>query len=156
MQGKWWGILAVAIGLGLGGMFCTRSVSRPRTLEEFERAIAGKSEREIAAFVFETYGCQTCHRVEEGKQWGFTSYGLQRKREFEGCIPLLAAMNVIAQIPEGERTAEQRAKAARFEEFGCTFCHQIRPGEMGLTEIGRRLASLHLPCSGVKRALTSQ
>jgi len=113
------------------------------------------SQREIAHFVFRTYGCRRCHTVGQREALGFTPYGEQRRRESEGCIPLLAAMNVIVQIPESERTPEQKAKAARFREFGCTFCHRIIPGELGLTEIGAKLASLHLSCSGIQREVTA-
>jgi hypothetical protein len=30
-----------------------------------------------------------------------------------------------------------REKAARFEEFGCTFCYQITPGKLDLPGAGR-------------------
>jgi cytochrome c551/c552 len=151
MRGAKIGVMGLIVVVG-GVWACSSRSSPPQDVQALERARAGKSHKEQAQYVFETYGCQRCHTLREGK-FGFTSWGLQRKRESEGCPALLAAMNVIAQIPEEQRTSEQRAKVARFEEFGCTFCHQIRPGEMGLTEVGRRLAALHLPCSGIKRAL---
>jgi len=147
---KIWGMLLLAVG---GGWACSsRETSPPQDARALERALTGKNEREIARFVFETYGCQRCHVLSGGK-FGFTGWGEQRRKESEGCRALLAAVNAIVQIPERQRTFEQRAKVARFEEFGCTLCHQIRPGEMGLTEVGIRLASLHLPCSGVKQVL---
>lgn len=149
--------LFISVSLAFGLVACSHpSSSAPRTLAEFERAIAGKNEREIARFVFETYNCTACHILGARAMLGFTPYGEQRRKQSEGCVPLLAAMNVIVRIPESERTPQQRARAARFEEFGCTFCHRIIPGQLGLTEIGAKLASLHLSCSGIQKTLTAR
>jgi hypothetical protein len=38
-------------------------------------------------------------------------------------------MTVIVQVPEQKRSAQQRQKAGRFEEFGCTACHKLTPGK---------------------------
>jgi hypothetical protein len=54
-------------------------------------------------------------------------------------------MNIIGQVAPAERTSEEKAKAAKFQEFGCTTCHQIVPGEMALTSYGKKMKSLHLP-----------
>jgi len=62
-------------------------------------------------------------------------------------------MNLIAQVAPEQRTQSQRQKAARFEEFGCTTCHQIVPGKMGLTELGAKLAHLHLGCVDVEKQM---
>ena len=86
---------------------------------------------------------------------GFTDRGKQVGKNFEGCVRLLTAMNVIAQVEEKNRTAEDKQRAARFEEYGCSTCHQITPGKLGLTEYGRKLASLHLACTDVERIVAS-
>jgi hypothetical protein len=75
---------------------------------------------------------------------------------FEGCISMLTSMNVIAQAKDENRTAEEKQKAARFKGFGCTECHQIIPGKMGLTKEGTQLKSLHMACSDVQKFLSSK
>jgi hypothetical protein len=60
-------------------------------------------------------------------------------------------MTVIVQVPEPKRSPEQRQKAGRFEEFGCTACHKLTPGKLGLTEVGAKLAHLHLGCVEVEK-----
>ena len=115
----------------------------------------GKSQRELAQYVFNTHGCKSCHTMsQKGSQsgkLGFTEKGKERAKGFEGCISMLTAMNLIAQVDEKQRSPEQRQKAARFEEFGCTTCHKIIPGKMGLTDIGAKLTHLHLGCVDVEK-----
>ena len=65
-------------------------------------------------------------------------------------------MNVIAEVKEENRSAEDKRKAARFQEFGCTTCHQITPGKLGLTEVGSKLASLHMACTDVQKILSQR
>src|SRR5215471_7157394 len=117
---------------------------------------AGKSQRELAQYVFDTHGCQSCHVAGQDGKLGFTEKGLQLSKSFEGCISMLTAMNLIAQVSDDQRTPDQRKKAARFQEFGCTFCHKITPGKMGLTEVGAKLSHMHLGCVQVEQQLASQ
>ncbi len=118
-------------------------------------AAAGKSQQELAQYVFDSHGCKSCHTVGASGKLGFTERGKQIGKGFEGCISMLTAMNLIAQVPEGQRTAIQKQKATRFEEFGCTFCHRITPGKMGLTEVGSKLSHLHLGCVDVEKQVAS-
>jgi cytochrome c2 len=107
---------------------------------------AGKNQREIAQYVFDTHGCKSCHIAGQDGKLGFTEKGRAIGRGFEGCISMLSAMNLIAQVSDRQRTPDQSKRAARFEEFGCTYCHKIRPGKMGLTEVGTKLSHMHLGC----------
>jgi len=75
---------------------------------------------------------------------------------FEGCIRSLTAMNLIARVPTAQRSASQKQTAQRFDEFGCTLCHQIVPGKMGLTELGAKLTHMHLGCVDVEKTLASK
>jgi cytochrome c2 len=117
---------------------------------------AGKSQRELATYVFDTHGCKNCHTMGQNSKLGFTERGKQRAQGFEGCISMLTAMNLIAQVADDKRSTQQRQKAARFEEFGCTTCHKITPGKMGLTEIGTKLTHLHLGCVDVEKLVASK
>jgi len=119
-------------------------------------AAAGKSQQELANYVFDTHGCRSCHTLGANGKLGFTEKGKERANGFEGCIRMLTAMNLIAQVPDANRTAEQRQKAARFEEFGCTTCHKITPGKMGLTDLGGKLAHLHLGCVDVEKLVAGK
>lgn len=119
-----------------------------------EADLKSKSPDELATFVFENHGCKNCHTMGAGGRLGFTGRGNEVGKNFEGCIRLLTAMNVIAQEKEENRTPEEKEKAARFEQFGCSTCHQITPGKLGLTDYGKKLASMHLACTDVERVLS--
>jgi cytochrome c551/c552 len=115
--------------------------------------LSGKSPDELASYVFESHGCKSCHTQGQGGKLGFTDRGKDVGKNFEGCISLLTSMNVIAQTKTANRTAEEKTKAARFQQFGCTTCHQIVPGKLGLTEYGKKLKSLHMACTDVEKIL---
>ena len=117
---------------------------------------AGKSQKEMAQYIFENHGCNGCHTAGENGKLGFTEKGKQLASGFEGCIRSLTAMNLIAQVPASQRSADQKKTAQRFEEFGCTLCHQIVPGKMGLTELGAKLTHMHLGCVDVEKVLASR
>ena len=132
-----------------------RPAAQPAKAALNKMIASGKSPQEIARFVYDTHGCKNCHTLGADGKFGFTEKGKERAKGFEGCIAMLTAMNVIAQLPENQRKPEERLKAARFEEFGCTTCHKITPGKMGLTEAGVKLAHLHLSCVEVQKMLAS-
>ena len=116
---------------------------------------AHKSQKELAQYVFDNHGCKSCHTAGENGKLGFTQKGKQLTTGFEGCVRMLTAMNVIAQVPASQRSADERTKAQRFDEFGCTLCHKIVPGKMGLTALGAKLRYLHLGCVEVEKQLAS-
>jgi hypothetical protein len=116
---------------------------------------AGKSPLELAHFVFDTQGCKTCHTMGHDGKLGYTDLGKQRAQRFEGCIDMLTAMTVIVQVPDEKRSPQQHQRAHRFEEFGCTSCHKLAPGKLSLTEMGTKLADLHLGCVDVEKLTSS-
>lgn len=123
---------------------------------ELDKMIAaGKSPRELALFLFDTHGCKNCHTIGQDGKLGFTKKGEERAEGFEGCISTLKAMTIIAKVPDTQRSATQRRRAQRFEEFGCSTCHKVMPDKMGLTEVGAKLAHLHLGCVEVERLVSS-
>jgi parallel beta-helix repeat protein len=119
-----------------------------------QMAAAGASPKELAQYVFDTHGCKTCHTIGHDGKLGFTAKGEERAKGFEGCIRMLTAMTVVVQTPENKRSPEQAQKAARFQEFGCTACHKLTPGKLGLTEVGAKLSHMHLGCVELEK-LTS-
>ena len=114
---------------------------------------AGKSRQELAQHLFDTHGCKGCHTIGKEGKLGFTSKGKEKAQGFEGCVSTLKAMSVVAKVPEGQRSATQRLRSQRFEEFGCATCHRVSPGEVGLTEVGKKLAHLHLGCVDVQKVM---
>ena len=116
---------------------------------------AGKSQRELAQYLFDNHGCKECHTIGSEGKLGFTVKGKERAQGFEGCISSLKAMSIIAKVPEDQRSATQRRRAQRFEEFGCATCHKLTPGKVGLTEVGAKLAHLHLGCVDVQKVVAS-
>lgn len=116
---------------------------------------AGKSPLELAQFVFDTQGCNNCHTMGHDGKLGYTDLGKQRAQGYEGCVDMLTAMTVIVQVPEEKRSPQQRHKAQRFEEFGCTACHKVARGKLTLTEMGAKLADLHLGCVDVEKLTSS-
>jgi len=119
-------------------------------------AAAGKSQREMAQYVFDRHGCNGCHTAGQDGKLGFTEKGKRLSGGFEGCVRSLTAMNLIAQVSENQRSTDQKKTAQRFGEFGCTTCHQIIPGKMGLTVLGTKLTHLHLGCADVEKSLASR
>jgi len=117
---------------------------------------AGKSPQELAEYVFNTHGCKNCHTMGREGKLGYTELGKQRAKGFEGCINMLTAMTVVVQIPEEKRSPQQHQRAERFEEFGCTACHKLTPGKLGLTVVGAKLAHLHLGCVDVEKLTSTQ
>jgi hypothetical protein len=122
-----------------------------------DRMIAAhKSQQELAQYVFDTHGCKKCHTMGSKGKLGFTELGKQRAQGFEGCISMLTAMTVIVQVTEDKRSALQRQRAKRFEEFGCISCHKLTPGRLELTDLGAKLTHLHLGCVDVEKLVASQ
>ena len=117
---------------------------------------AGKSQRELAQYLFDTRGCKECHTIGNEGKLGFTTKGKEKAQGFEGCISTLKAMSIIVRVPEDQRSATHRRRVQRFEEFGCATCHKLSPGKMGLTEVGAKLAHLHLGCVDVQKVLASK
>ena len=142
-------------GCGLGAALLAQSPQKDVAMLD-KMTAARKSQREIAQYVFDTHGCKSCHLAGPDGKLGFTEKGKQIGKGFEGCISLLSAMNLIAQVSEDQRNPDQRKKAARFEEFGCTYCHKITPGKMGLTEVGAKLSHMHLGCVEVERQVAAK
>jgi hypothetical protein len=134
----------------------SQPAAKPSSAALDDMVAAGESQQQLARYVFDTHGCKSCHTLGQNGKLGFTDRGNQTAKGFEGCISMLTAMNVIAQVAPDQRTQQQRKTATRFEEFGCTTCHQIVPGKMGLTELGAKLAHLHLGCVDVEKQLASQ
>ena len=112
--------------------------------------LSGKSSEELAAYVFEHHHCDNCHTMGTDGKFGFNERGKEVGKGFEGCISLLTSINVIAQVKPANRTDDERHKVARFEQFGCTTCHQIVPGKLGLTSYRQKLKSMHMACTEVK------
>ena len=145
--------VACSVSSGTASRSQTQGQSSPASKTHSGNDMSGKTPDELAAYVFERHRCNTCHTLGQGGKLGFTDRGKEVGKNFEGCISLLTSMNVIAQVKPANRTAEEKQKAARFQEFGCTTCHQITPGKMGLTEYGKKLKSLHMACTDVENIL---
>lgn len=130
---------------------------QPSKDAELDRMIgAGKSRAELAQYVFNTHGCKGCHTMGRDGKLGFTARGKERAKGFEGCINMLTAMTVIVQVQDDKRSSEQRQRAERFRDFGCTACHQLTPGQLGLTDMGAKLQHLHLGCVDVEKIVASR
>ena len=115
----------------------------------------GKTPRELAEYLFDTHGCKTCHTGGTDGKLGFTKKGEEQAQGSQGCIATLKAMMVIAKVHADQRSATQRQRAQRFEEFGCATCHKVADGKVGLTPVGAKLAHLHLGCVDVEKLLAS-
>jgi cytochrome c551/c552 len=133
-----------------------RSKQKATPSKDYKQAdLSHMSSTQLANYVFENHGCKSCHTMGKYEKFGFTERGKEVGKNFEGCISLLTAMNVIAQTTPADRTKTEKQKAARFQEFGCTTCHQITPGKLGLTNYGRRLKSMHMACTDVEKIIAS-
>ena len=114
------------------------------------------SPNDLAKYIFEHHGCGSCHTMGANGKLGYTERGKQVSKGFLGCVNLLTSMNLIAQVEPANRTPDEKEKAVKFREFGCTTCHQIVPGKLGLTNYGTRLKSFHMACTDVERILSQE
>lgn len=133
------------------GILSSTAWSQSSTASLDQMIAAGKSQRELAQHLFDSQGCRKCHTIGQEGKLGFTKEGQERARGFEGCISTLKAMTIIAKVPEDKRSPTQLRRVQRFQEFGCSTCHKVSPGKMGLTETGAKLAGLHLGCVEVEK-----
>jgi cytochrome c551/c552 len=131
-----------------------QTASAQKELSEAE--MSHMSSSELATYVFEHHGCNSCHTMGSNGKLGYTERGKQVGKGFIGCVSLLTSMNLIAQVDPANRTREEKEKAVKFQEFGCTTCHQIVPGKLGLTSYGTRLKSLHVACTDVEKILSQE
>jgi cytochrome c551/c552 len=111
---------------------------------------------DLAKYVFQEHGCKNCHTLGQAGRLGFTERGMEVGKNYEGCISLLTSMNRIAQLKDADRSSADKKAAVRFQEFGCTTCHQVVTGRMGLTSYGAKLKSMHLACTDVEKLLSQQ
>src|SRR5262249_38488546 len=144
-------LTALALSLQVRPAHPQRTTPEASTAALDRMIAAGKGQREIAQHLFDTRGCNRCHTVGGDGKLGLTQKGQERAQGFEGCVSTLKAMTVIAKVPENQRSDKQRLRAQRFEEFGCSTCHRIAPGKVGLTDMGAKLANLHLGCVDVQK-----
>jgi cytochrome c551/c552 len=127
-----------------------------QTSAEIDRmTLAHKGRQELAQYVFDTQGCKSCHKLGQGGKLGFTSRGQRVARDFEGCIRLLTDVSATTKVADGRRSEQQQHKVAQFQEFGCTFCHQVKPGGLDMSPVGAKLSGLHLGCVDIERTLAS-
>lgn len=148
---------ALALALGAYLLAQSKQPSPASTSATLDKMIAAKkSQKQLAQYVFDTHGCNRCHTVGENGKLGFTERGKTLTNGFEGCIRMLTAMNVIAQVAPNQRSADEKIKAQRFEEFGCTLCHKIVPGKVGITDLGMKLTQLHLGCVDIEKTLANK
>jgi hypothetical protein len=146
----------LSIILFCGGIMAAPAQAQSSSTAALDRMIAdGKSQRELAQHLFDTHGCKGCHTIGSEGKLGFTKKGKERSQGFEGCISTLKAMSIIVKVPEDQRSVTQRQRVQRFEEFGCATCHNLTPGKLGLTEVGAKLAHLHLGCVDVEKLVAS-
>ncbi|HLK51267.1 MAG TPA: hypothetical protein VKT49_24165 [Bryobacteraceae bacterium] len=124
-------------------------IAWPKFASRTQHPASAQDAMALTQSVFETRGCNSCHTVSSNGTLGFNEKGKRLGQDFEGCSRMLAAMNLIAQVDQDQRSPQQRKIAARFDEFGCGFCHKITPGKLGLTEVGSKLGNLHLKCVAV-------
>ena len=131
-----------------------QTVSPKKELSEAE--MSHMSSNELATYVFEHHGCGSCHTMGSNGKLGYTERGKQVGKGFIGCVSLLTSMNLIAQVDPANRSADEKQKAVKFQEFGCTTCHQIVPGKLGLTSYGIKLKSFHMACTDVEKILSRE
>jgi cytochrome c551/c552 len=131
-----------------------QTASSKKELSETE--MAHMSPGELATYIFEHHGCDSCHTMGSNGKLGYTERGKQVGKGFVGCVSLLTSMNLIAQVDPANRTPDEKEKAVKFREFGCTTCHQIVPGKLGLTSYGIKLKSFHMACTDVEKILSQE
>jgi hypothetical protein len=81
----------------------------------------------------------------------FDLASLQLPQELPLCVP---SQLVGQRLKDAELSPAEKKTAARFQEFGCTTCHQIvTPRRMGLTSCGAKLKSMHMACTDPRKRI---
>ena len=147
----------IPLALGVAALAQPQPGAKPSTDAEIDRMIvAGKNPQDLARYLFDTRGCKQCHTVGHDGKLGYTREGEAKAQGFQGCIATLKAMSVIAKVPEEQRSATQRQRSQRFEEFGCATCHKVSSGQVGLTDLGAKLGHLHLGCVDIEKLVSAR
>ena len=68
----------------------------------------------------------------------------------------LSLIFLISMASKSVAQDTEKEKAVKFREFGCTTCHQIVPGKLGLTNYGIKLKSFHMACTDVEKILSQE
>jgi cytochrome c551/c552 len=127
----------------------SQKVSAPpassKTLSDAE--MARMSSADLTSYVFNHDGCTNCHTLAAHGKLGYTERGQQLAKGFEGCISMLTSMNLIAQTAPAYRTPDEKKEIGKFQEFGCTTCHQFSEGATSITKLGAKLTPMHLSCT---------
>src|ERR1700693_5299407 len=85
-----------------------QTASSKKELSEAE--MSHMSPSELATYVFEHHGCDSCHTMGSNGKLGYTERGKQVGKGFIGCVSLLTSMNMIAQVEPANRTAQEKEK----------------------------------------------
>ena len=88
-----------------------QQAARKRPVDESSAALdrmiaAGKSQHELAKYVFDNHGCKECHTIGSEGKLGFTAKGKERTQGFEGCISTLIYRQGAWRISAGPRSGE--------------------------------------------------
>ena len=150
------GIIAALVSSLCGGAALAQQSPAGSANATLDRMIAaGKGQREVAQYIFDTRGCNGCHTIGRDGKLGYTKKGQETAQGFEGCISTLKAMTIIAKVPAERRSDTQLRRVQRFDAFGCATCHKVTPGKMQLTSVGAKLSHLHLGCVEVEKLLAT-
>ncbi len=139
------GSFAIAFGLGLHLSFAAGPSEQGQ--EPDELALARK--------IFTENKCQGCHVLTSEGHFGYTEKGVEIKAKSEGCIGLLTSVTKAAQIPQANWTETQQRHYQDFQSFGCTTCHDVQPGHVGMTKFGAKMSAWHMSCPAVERILNT-
>ena len=77
-----------------GGILSALAWAQSSTTELDRMVAAGKSQRELAQYLFDTHGCKNCHTLGHDGKLGFTQKGQERAQGFAGCVSTLKAMTL--------------------------------------------------------------
>ena len=125
-----------------------------RTLTDAQ--MAKMSSDELAHYVFENHGCNGCHTLGANGKLGFTDRGKEVGKGFEDASTQLTAMSNIVKVKESDRSEDQKRAQTRFQEFGCTTCHQLTRKAQDSHLWHQAQVSPHLACTDVSDASRAQ
>ena len=68
--------------------------------------LAKMTPHELAQYVFEHDGCNSCHMLGANGQLSFTARGRQTAQRSEGCVALMTAVSAASQKPQAETSSQ--------------------------------------------------
>jgi hypothetical protein len=113
------------------GMMATQAFAQSSTAALDRMIAAGKTQRELAQYLFGTHGCKECYALGQNGKLGLTKKGEERAQGFEGCISTLKAMSCNRHGAGGSAVSNATSKGPTLRGVRLRYLSQGHSGQDG-------------------------